>query len=258
MSEENSLHPSQAMSGTDLATDKQYLKKGMRKEWDSCAHGQWRHYIWAEAADSEESFRASGERDYNKYVSTFLSELQIDPSKLLALEIGCGAGRVSEFFSQDFRGLVALDVSREMLKIGQRRVPAKNVLWLCNDGTSLRPIADSSVDFIFSLSVFQQIPDDATIADYVEEAGRILKPDGWFVFQVMNHPHLSFGPWRAAFFISHKFHIPRCRIYKPDALDAGPIRIGIIRKSCENSGLELMRVLHRFTQNTWVWARKKP
>lgn len=230
----------------------------MREEWDDCAHGDWRHFIWAEAADSEESFRISGERDYRRYVGRFLADLQIDPAKLVALEIGCGAGRVSEFFARDFRGVVALDVSKGMLKIGKSRVPTKNVLWLCNDGLGLRSIAGNALDFIFSLGVFQQIPDARTIADYVEEGGRVLKPGGWFVFQVMNHPHLSIGPWTVSAFVSSRYHVPRFRIYKPDVLDACPIRIGIIRKACASSGLDVVRILHRFTQSTWIWAHKRP
>jgi len=246
------------MSKSQSATGKQQLKNAMREEWDDCAHGQWRYYIWAEAADSEESFRTSGERDYHRYVAGFLAALHLDPAGGVALEIGCGPGRLSEFFARDFHGLIALDVSREMLKIGRKRVPADNVLWLCNDGLSLSPIADKSVDFIFTLSVFQQIPDAATIACYVKEAGRVLKPGGWFIFQVMNHPHLSLGSWTVSLFLSRRFHVPRLRVYKPDALDAGPVRLGIIRKACAGSGLEVSRVLQRWTQNTWVWARKKP
>jgi SAM-dependent methyltransferase len=240
------------------ADGKEQLKQEMRTKWDACAHGQWRRGIWAEASDSEEFFRASGKRDFNIYVGNFLSAMGIDPSKQVALEIGCGAGRVSEFMARDFRGLLALDISREMLKIGRTRVPADNVLWLCNDGLSLNAIGNDSVDFIFSFGVFQQIPDEATISGYVSEAARILKPRGWFVFQVMNQPHLSIGRWTTSLFVSARFHVPRIRIYKSDALDACPIRMGIVFRSCQNSGLEVVRVLHRFTQNTWIWARKKP
>jgi SAM-dependent methyltransferase len=237
---------------------KQQLIKEMRENWDVRARGQWRRSVWAEAGDSEESFRASGERDYRRYVGKFLSSVQVDHAKLVALEIGCGGGRISEFIARDFRGLLALDVSREMLKIARNRVPADNVVWLCNDGMSLNAIGDNSVDFIFSLGVFQQIPDAATVAGYIEEAGRSLKPRGWFVFQVMNHPHLSAGRWTASLFVSARFHVPRVRIYKPDVLDACPIRMGMVLRTCENSGLQVVRIFHRYTQNTWIWARKKP
>jgi len=237
--------------------DKQSLKREMREGWDGGARGNWRRIIWAEASDSEDTFRASGERDYKKYVGGFLSALEIDPAEMVALEIGCGVGRVSDFLGHDFYRLVAVDVSREMLKIARQRVMAKDILWLCNDGISLGPIADHSVDFIFSFAVFQHIPDAASLAYYLEEAGRVLKPGGWFVFQVMNQPHVSVGPWTVSLFVSSRYHFPRLRIYKRHVLDASPIRMGTILRSCRNSGLEVVRILHRFTQNTWVWAQKK-
>jgi SAM-dependent methyltransferase len=229
----------------------------MCEGWDGGARRNWRRSVWAEASDSEESFRASGERDYKRYVGKFLSDLQIDPAERVALEIGCGVGRMSEFLARDFCRLVALDISREMLKIGRQRVTAKNILWLCNDGMSLGPVADHSVDFIFSLSVIQHIPDAATIVNYVEEAGRVLKPGGWFIFQMMNQPHLSVGPWTVSLFISRRFHIPRIRIYRLNVLDADPTRMGIVRRGCNNSGLIIVRILHRFNQNAWIWAQKK-
>lgn len=229
----------------------------MREGWDGGARKNWRWRVWAEASWSEESFRASGERDYKRYVGKFLATLQIDPADKVALEIGCGAGRVSEFLARDFYRLVALDISREMLKIARQRVPADNILWLCNNGVSLSPVANQSVDFVFSLGVFQHIPDDATFVGYVKEVGRVLKPGGWFVFQVMNQPHLSVGPWTASIFVSRRFHVPRIRIYRPSVLDAGPIRMGIIRRSCNSSGLAVVRILHRYKQDTRIWAQKK-
>ncbi|MGA8185148.1 MAG: class I SAM-dependent methyltransferase [Terriglobia bacterium] len=257
MKPEGGHRSSEWTSQSRSTTDKQNLKKEMREGWDREARGNWRRSIWAEASDTEESFRASGDRDYKRYVGRFLSTLQIDPAEMVALEIGCGVGRVSEFLARDFFRLVALDISRQMLKIGRQRVTANNILWLCNDGISLGPVADHSVDFIFSFGVFQQIPDEAAIAGYVAEAGRTLKAGGWFVFQVMNQPHLSVGPWTASLFVSSSYHVPRVRIYKRAVLDACPIRMRIILKSCKNSGLEVVLVLHRFTQNTWIWAQKK-
>ena len=237
--------------------DKQTLQEEMREEWDNGARVDWRRSVWAEASGSEKAFRASGERDYKRSVGRLLSAFQIDPAGKVALEIGCGAGRVSEFIARDFRGLIAVDISRELLKIGRKRVAADNVLWLCNDGVSLGPVADHSVDFIFSLAVFQHIPDAATIIDYFEEASRVLKPGGWIVFQVMNQPHLSIGPWTVSLFVSRRFHAPRVRVYKPSVRDARPARMGFVRTSCTRAGLAVVRVIDRFNQNTWVWAQKR-
>jgi SAM-dependent methyltransferase len=149
--------------------------RGFGKPWDDYARGDWKRYIWAEASDSEESFRASGERNHRKYVGGFLSALGIDPKGLIALDLGAGVGRVSEFLARDFRGLVAVDSSPGMLRIGRKRVGADNVLWLCNDGGSLKAMADASVDFTFSHSVFQHIPDAEGVAACVREAGLSFK-----------------------------------------------------------------------------------
>lgn len=230
--------------------------KEIRKEWDQRAQGNWRRFLWAEASDSEESFRAAGERDYQEHIQGFLAALRIDSKDLTALEIGAGAGRVSEFICRNFRGLVAVDISRAMLSIGRKRFQAENILWLCNDGKNLNAVVDASVDFIFSHVVFQHIPDAEGAAAYVREAARILKPGGWLVFQVMNQPHFRFGPWTVTLIVSRRFRVPRVRIYRTDPLEACPIRIGVLRKACRESDLEVYRILHRFTQNTWIWARK--
>ncbi|HUZ47628.1 MAG TPA: class I SAM-dependent methyltransferase [Terriglobia bacterium] len=226
------------------------------KEWDERAQGDWRRSVWAEASESEEAFRASGERDYGRHIRPFLSAQGINPGKLVALEIGAGVGRMSEFLCRNFHRLVAVDASREMLRIGRKRIAGGKVLWLCNDGKTLNAVADASVDFIFSHSVFQHIPRAEDVAVYVREAARVLKPGGSLVFQVMNQPHFSVGPWKVTLIVSHRFHVPRVRIHRGGGLEVYPIRIGAIRKACGESGLEIACILHRFTQNTWIWARK--
>jgi ubiquinone/menaquinone biosynthesis C-methylase UbiE len=230
--------------------------KDVRKEWDERAQGDWRHFLWAEASESEEAFRAAGERDYGRYVRSFLAARGIDPKGLTALEIGAGAGRVSEFLCQNFHGLLAIDISRAMMSIGQKRFQAENILWVCNDGKNLSAIAGASVDFIFSHVVFQHLPEAESTAAYVREAGRVLKPGGWFVFQVMNQPHFCFGPWTLTLIVSHRIRVPRVRIYRTNPLEACPVRIDVLRKACRESGLKINRILHRGTQNTWIWAHK--
>ncbi len=226
------------------------------KQWDQRAHGNYRWSVWAEASASEEAFRASGERDYKKYAQSFLSSQGIDPKELVALEIGAGVGRVSEFFSRDFRAVVAVDASREMLRIGKQRVPYPNVLWLCNDGKNLRAVAGASVDFVFSHGVFQCIPEAKDASAYVRDAARVLRPGGWLAIQVMNQPHISMGSWNATLLVSSRFHVPWIRLHRRHALEACPVRLGPLRNACRESGLEIARICHRWTQNTWIYARK--
>ena len=58
-----------------------------------------------------------------------------------------------------------------------------NIFTSLTDGT-LSEFADASLDLVYSFIVFQHIPDRAPIRRYVEEAARVLKPDGLLRFQV--------------------------------------------------------------------------
>jgi ubiquinone/menaquinone biosynthesis C-methylase UbiE len=228
----------------------------MRQDWDARARGNWRYFVAAHASSSEEQFRSSGHDDYEKFVRGFMRETDFDPSDKVALEVGCGAGRMTEFFARDFRSVIALDVSPGMLAVGHRRVPAANVLWVCGDGTGLGGIADHAADFVFSYKVLQHIREISVVANYLKEMARVTRDGGWVKFQIMNHPHLSFGSWVATLFISRRLRLPRIRVYKPDTLSAAPQRWNEILRMCRQSGLQIEHVTGRWTQNAWLHCSK--
>lgn len=84
------------------------------------------------------------------------------------LEIGCGIGRLSELYD------CGIDISPKMLKLAPKGKEHK----LC-DGRTI-PYPDESFDSVFCVEVFQHIP---YTKPYIEEAKRVLKPGGSFVFQ---------------------------------------------------------------------------
>lgn len=88
------------------------------------------------------------------------------------LEIGCGVGRLLQ------ENYVGVDTSKEMVKIATQRTGNNVVL---NDGRTL-PFENESFDSVYSYLVFQHLPKDA-VAKYIQEAYRVLKPKGRFVFQ---------------------------------------------------------------------------
>ena len=84
-----------------------------------------------------------------------------------------------------FGHVYAVDVSEEMLKSARLSVGNKpNVTLLLNDGASLGPLADSTIDFAFSFIVFQHIPSELVIESYFSEVFRVLKPGSIFKVQV--------------------------------------------------------------------------
>lgn len=107
------------------------------------------------------------------------------------LEIGCGIGRLAELYD------CGIDISKEMLK----KAPKGKGHKVC-DGQSI-PYPDKSFDSIFSVQVFQHIPD---IQPYIDEAYRVLKPGGRFIFQFVRGASKD-GP------MSFK-HLPRLNGWK--------------------------------------------
>jgi SAM-dependent methyltransferase len=104
------------------------------------------------------------------------------------VEIGCGPGRLL-----GYSGAVGVDSSPNMVRWAlDLRHPA-----VLNDGQTL-PFPDESVAAVYSVLVFQHIPDEV-VGSYCAEAWRILKPGGVFVAQYVtmgdvgphNHPRTT-------------------------------------------------------------------
>lgn len=134
----------------------------------------------------EERFWAEGDRVVDLLLGMAGVTLRGDET---VVDVGCGVGRLSRALSARVTAVHALDVSSEMLRQAQEaNGHLANVSWHQGDGTSLQPVADGSVDGVFSHVVFQHIPDPEITYGYVREMGRVLKPGGWAVFQVSNDP----------------------------------------------------------------------
>ena len=102
-----------------------------------------------------------------------------------SVEIGCGPGRLLRSHLT-----IGVDSSPNMV----RHALALGHAAVLNDGRTL-PFPDESVEGVYSVLVFQHVPDDV-VASYCAEAHRILKPGGVFVAQYVtmgdvgphNHP----------------------------------------------------------------------
>src|SRR3954470_2787775 len=78
--------------------------------------------------------------------------------KTVALEIGCGMGRICLALSERFDQVVGYDISTEMLRKARELVPDERVDFRLTDGASLPGAADASVDLVLTFTVFQHIP----------------------------------------------------------------------------------------------------
>lgn len=104
----------------------------------------------------------------------FLKKTEFDPRGKVALEIGCGIGRLAKWMSADFGKYIGVDVSPKMVRKASSYGFA-NAEFQAASGGDLARIASESVDFVFSFAVFQHVPDKDAIFNYFAETARVLR-----------------------------------------------------------------------------------
>lgn len=226
--------------------------------WDARAREDAYYFIDNRRAygDTEtDSFWASGVTDLDKILALF--DLQVRPDDV-ALDIGCGVGRLTRVLAGRARRVYGLDVSAEMIERAEREnAHLGNVTWLVGDGTTLQPIPDAAVDACVSHVVFQHIPDPRITLGYVREIGRVLRSGGWAAFQVSNDPSI------------HQPRSPGLRGRLAAAAGRGPrgqddpawlgsaVSLDELHAAAHEGQLELERIEGAGTQYCMVLARRR-
>lgn len=143
-------------------------------------HGGW---------DKDEFFRTGG-----KEIDLILSKsasLGVNLGSELALDYGCGVGRLSRALATRFQRVVGVDISDTMLtEARSANVRFSNVQFVRNDGKALPDIANRSVDFIYSNIVLQHSPKEVQ-QSLIKEFCRVLRPGGVLVFQTPSSQNLT-------------------------------------------------------------------
>lgn len=153
----------------------------LKEDWDIAAKTDFfRDYI-AQFFNEEEAFKKSGENHTN-HIKEFLALYGVSWKNKIVVELGCGAGRMTEFIAKEAKHVQAIDISAEMLKRLYERIGyIKNVETICII-RDYSVISDLSVDIIISFLVFQHTPEDM-VERLFEDGRRILKSGGYYFFQ---------------------------------------------------------------------------
>jgi SAM-dependent methyltransferase len=231
----------------------------MRAYWDERARLNAPWYVDTslqfDAPDMEQFFSTGA-----KIVEQALDPALVPPSWLLAVEIGSGLGRVCLALADRFERVVGIDISPEMVQRARELVPNKRVSFEIGDGATLASIETGSADLVLSFTVFQHIPKTALIERYIQEAGRVLRPEGVLVFQWNNVA----GPIRWSFRRRALAALSRVGVASDVYGRHDPAFLGSrvpltrIRRAVERGGLQLRRTKGLGTLFAWVWAVRSP
>lgn len=155
--------------------------KQMEMDWDYRARENARLWIAAQEGEDEAAFDLRGHQDYS-FLKGYL-EGRIS-KEALVLEIGCGIGRLMKYMADDCREVHGVDVSIEMVEQGKKRLNGiPNVFFHKGNGEDLSMFPNEHFEIVYSYIAFQHIPRKFVYA-YFLEVGRVLKPGGYFLFQL--------------------------------------------------------------------------
>lgn len=167
------------------------LCEKMKRDWNRRAQHHARFWIATEDYHNETTFTHSGESTARALLERLHGR---HSSSWRVMEIGCGIGRVLKALAPHFTELVGVDVSSEMI--------AQSKVWLSEyphiathetSGIDLPDFQDNHFDLVYSYVVFQHMP-RPVFECYLKEVHRILKPHGYFLFQLPLGSFLDAAP----------------------------------------------------------------
>jgi SAM-dependent methyltransferase len=190
------------------------MEREMRATWDALASGDTATYVGDPARGRDE-------------LDALFGRLGADPRGGLAVEVGCGPGRMTGALAERFDRVLALDVSPAMLARARESVPDARVEFLRISGERLDGVADASADVVVCYLVLQHLPGRRLVLSYLGEFGRVLAPGGEaFVQLPVYDGGLLPRVWRAA----RSLAVPlarRTRALRGTRLTAGELERGL-------------------------------
>jgi SAM-dependent methyltransferase len=158
-----------------------------------------------------------------------------------ALEIGCGIGRLMKPMTDFFDFVTGVDISSTMQAQGKDYLGdlylSRTKIELVDENNKFN-VPDASVDFVYSLVVFQHIPSLRIIDEYLSESFRALKPGG--MIRVQTHRGIPNPEGSFHGFAGHMFR-----------------NIALFAERFRRAGFEIVTTQDGLGHQEWLWVTAK-
>jgi ubiquinone/menaquinone biosynthesis C-methylase UbiE len=131
-----------------------------------------------------DAFFETGKREINAVFNYLKSKNLNVPTDGVALDFGCGVGRLTQSLARYFPKAEGVDIARSMVDQARKLdQTAGKCEFFVNKRDDLRQFEDAKYVFIYSSIVLQHM-DPSFASEYIKEFVRLLKPQGLLVFQI--------------------------------------------------------------------------
>jgi 2-polyprenyl-6-hydroxyphenyl methylase/3-demethylubiquinone-9 3-methyltransferase len=136
---------------------------------------------WYDADDSPIALLRAEARHRSPWVAETLATSLAEPSATV-LDLGCGAGYLTNFLADRGHRVTGLDTSAEALAVAHRHDATGSVRYLVGDACAL-PFPDGRFDAVCAMDLIEHVTEPERL---VVEAARVLRPGGLFFFHTFN------------------------------------------------------------------------
>ncbi len=171
--------------------------KQLQKNWDGLGA---KDPLWAILTDPSKQggrwdiaeFFAVGEQEIAG-VMTLLQALHVSVNLAVALDFGCGVGRLTQALARRFESVYGVDIAPSMIEQAKRLNTSERCQFLVNQSDDLSVFPSEFFDFIYTNIVLQHM-EPRYGKKYLAEFLRTLKRGGVLCFEVPDRPRPEVSP----------------------------------------------------------------
>jgi 2-polyprenyl-6-hydroxyphenyl methylase / 3-demethylubiquinone-9 3-methyltransferase len=140
---------------------------------------------WLSANDHPVALLRAENRERNPWILETITKQCPSPCRIL--DIGCGAGLLSNFLASKGHHVTGIDLSLKSLEVAKANGPS-SATYLSANAESL-PFEANAFDIVCAMDLLEHVEAPETV---ISEAARVLRPGGLFFFHTFNRTWLSY------------------------------------------------------------------